>query len=91
MQMATTDPAYARLPEALQDGKVSEEVLDAGVRRVLDAKLRMGLFDEPYVDPDHARDVLSDPAHREAARHAAERSAVLLRNSDELLPFDART
>jgi beta-glucosidase len=37
MEMATIDPAYARLPEALQDGKVSEEVLDAGVRRVLDA------------------------------------------------------
>jgi beta-glucosidase len=65
-------------------------VLDAGVRRVLAAKLKMGLFDGPYVDPDHARDVLSDPAHREAARYGAERSAVLLRNADELLPLAAQ-
>ncbi len=90
MEMAMVDPAYAQLPEAIQTDKVSEDVLDGSVRRVLDAKLRMGLFDEPYVDPDRARDVLSDPAHREAARHAAERSAVLLRNSGNLLPLDAK-
>ena len=51
-------------------GAVSEETLDASVRRVLEAKLRMGLFDEPYVDEDHAREVLADPAHREVARIA---------------------
>ena len=84
------DPAYAQLPEALRDGAVSEETLDASVRRVLEAKLRMGLFDEPYVDTDRARDVLTDPAHREAAQQAAERSAVLLRNSGNLLPLDAK-
>jgi beta-glucosidase len=81
MEMAMVDPAYAQLPGALRDGAVSEETLYASVRRVLEAKLRMGLFDEPYVDTDRARDVLSDPAHREAAQQAAERSAVLLRNS----------
>ena len=80
------DPAYAHLPEALEEGAVTEEALDASVRRVLEAKLRMGLFDEPYVDVDHAREVLADPAHREVARRAAERSAVLLRNADELAP-----
>jgi len=67
---------------------VSEETLDASVRRVLEAKLRMGLFDEPYVDEDHAREVLADPQHREVARTAAERSAVLLRNEGDLLPLD---
>jgi beta-glucosidase len=49
------------------------------------------LFDEPYVDVDHAREVLADPAHREVARRAAERSAVLLRNADELLPLEAQS
>ncbi|HEX3088875.1 MAG TPA: glycoside hydrolase family 3 C-terminal domain-containing protein, partial [Ilumatobacteraceae bacterium] len=62
--------------------------VDASVRRVLDAKLKMGLFDTPYVDEDRAREVLADPAHREVARLAAERSAVLLRNEDALLPLD---
>ena len=89
MEMAITDPAYAHLPEALKHGAVSEETLDASVRRVLEAKFRMGLFDAPYVDEDRAREVLGDPAHREVARIAAERSAVLLRNEGDLLPLDA--
>ena len=91
LEMAIVDPAYAHLPEALEEGAVTEEALDSSVRRVLEAKVRMGLFDEPYVDVDHAREVLADPAHREVARRAAERSAVLLRNADELLPLEAQS
>ncbi len=88
MEMAIADPAYARLPEAVEKGVVDLELLDASVRRVLEAKLRLGLLDDPYVDEDQARAVLDDPAHREVARIAAERSAVLLRNEDGLLPLD---
>ncbi len=88
MEMAIADPAYAHLPEAVQNGVVDVATLDAGVRRVLEAKLRLGLVDDPYVDEDRARAVLGDPAHREVARVAAERSAVLLRNEGGLLPLD---
>jgi beta-glucosidase len=88
MEMAIQDPAYAHLPEALQAGAVGQDVLDASVRRILEAKLRLGLFDNPYVDEDRARQVLADPQHREVARVAAERSAVLLRNEGNLLPLD---
>ena len=49
----------------------------------------MGLLDQPYVDEDRAREVLADPSHREVARVAAERSAVLLRNEGSLLPLKA--
>jgi beta-glucosidase len=89
MEMAMHDAAYANLPQALEAGQVSEEELDACVRRVLEAKLRLGLFDSPYVDEDRAREVLGDPAHREVAREAAERCAVLLRNEGGLLPLNA--
>jgi beta-glucosidase len=89
LEMAIAEPAYAHLPEALELGAVTEETLDASVRRVLEAKLRMGLFDAPYVDEDHAREVLADPGHREVARVAAERSAVLLRNEGDVLPLSA--
>ena len=89
MEMAITDPAYAHLPEAVESGAVPEDVIDQRVRKILEAKLRMGLFDDPYVDEARAREVLADPGHREAARVAAERSAVLLRNEDGLLPLDA--
>ncbi|WP_433366757.1 glycoside hydrolase family 3 N-terminal domain-containing protein [Actinoplanes sp. CA-142083] len=85
MEMAIADPAYARLPES----QAAPEVIDARVRKVLEAKVRLGLFDDPYVDEERARAVLADPAHREAAREAARRSAVLLRNERDLLPLDA--
>ena len=88
MEMAIAGPAYATLPEALASGAADEQAVDAAVRRVLEAKIRMGLFDTPYVDEDRARTVLADPAHREVARIAAERSAVLLRNENDLLPLD---
>ncbi len=89
VEMAISDPAYAHLPAALDSGAASPEAVDASVRRVLAAKIRLGLFDAPYVDEDRARAVLADPAHREVARVAAERSAVLLRNEGDLLPLDA--
>ena len=87
MEMAITDPAYARLPEALQSGAVTEDLIDARVRKLLEVKLRLGLFDAPYVDEGRAREVLADPDHRQVARVAAERSAVLLRNEGGLLPL----
>ena len=89
MEMAMLDPAYGHLPEALESGTASQAAVDASVRRVLEAKLRMGLFEAPYVDQDRARQVLADPAHRDVARVAAERSAILLRNEGGLLPLDA--
>jgi beta-glucosidase len=88
MEMAISDAAYAQLPEALNSGATDIPTIDARVRRVLEAKIRLGLLDDPYVDEDRAREVLADPAHREVARVAAERSAVLLRNEDDLLPLD---
>jgi beta-glucosidase len=89
MEMAVADPGYAHLPAALTSGAADETAFDTSVRRVLEAKVRMGLFDTPYVDEDRAREVLADPAHREVARVAAERSAVLLRNEGALLPLAA--
>ncbi len=91
MEMAISDPAYGHLSEAIESRAANPQAVDASVRRVLEAKIRMGLFDAPYVDEDHARDVLSNPAHRDVARIAAERSAVLLRNEGGLLPLDAGT
>ena len=89
MEMAVSDAAYAHLSEALESGALDIQTLDASVRRILEAKIRLGLLDAPYVDEDRAREVLADPAHRDVARAAAERSAVLLRNEGELLPLDA--
>lgn len=85
------ESAYRTLPEALEAGRITEAQLDTAVRRILDAKVRMGLFEAPYVDLDAAAATLAAPAHREVARKAAERTAVLLRNEGGLLPLKRDT
>lgn len=89
MEMVAFGAAFAQLPSAIESGRLSEVSLDASVHRVLRAKERMGLFDAPYVDAAHAAEVLDDPSHRDVARIAAERAAVLLKNDGDLLPLDA--
>ena len=79
--------AYARhLERLVRDGRVPEPRLDAMVRAVLRTKARLGLFDRPYTDPSHFPAPGCD-RHLEAAREAAARSAVLLKN-DGVLPLD---
>ena len=88
LEMAMADPAYGHLEGPVEAGALSVEAIDACVRRILAVKLRLGLFDQPYVDEERARNVLADPAHRDVARVTAQRSAVLLRNEGDLLPLD---
>ena len=90
LEMCIGDPAYAHLPEAVAAGLVSEADLDRSVRRVLEAKFRLGLFEQPYVDEDAAPAVLADPRHRDVARIAAEKTLVLLKNDDSLLPLSGQ-
>lgn len=73
--------------ELLARGLISAERLDDAVTRVLRLKFRLGLFDRPYVDLDA---VIPEPtpAARAAARDAAARCMVLLRNSPAVLPLD---
>ena len=91
LEMTFADPAYAQLPAAVAAGLVDEATIDAAVRRILTAKVQLGLLDQPYVDEERAREVLDDPAHREVARQAAQRTAVLLRNEGDLLPLSDQT
>lgn len=87
LEMTTGTSAYAHLAQAVTDGLVAEAVLDQAVLRILEAKFELGLFEAPFVDEASAEAVLATPAHRELARTAAERSAVLLRNEGGLLPL----
>jgi beta-glucosidase len=78
----------ANLPALVQSGQVSAAEIDDAVRPVLAAKVRLGLFEHPYADEDEARQVRARPDHREEARRSAQRSMVLLRNVDALLPLE---
>ena len=75
------------LPALVQAGTVSETSIDSAVREILEAKVRLGLFEHPYADPALAEKTAADPEHRRLARVAAERTAVLLRNEGDLLPL----
>jgi len=71
-----------------ENGALSEERIEASARRVLRAKERLGLFEDPYVDVDAAPETLGHEDHRETAREAARQSMTLLKNEDEVLPLD---
>jgi beta-glucosidase len=79
---------FKTLPLSLTANRLTTAEIDTAVRRILEAKIRMGLFENPYVDLENAQRVLADPQHRDVARTAAERTAVLLRNEGGLLPLD---
>jgi beta-glucosidase len=90
MEMALDFTAYSKnLASALKAGVVTTEQIEAADRRILETKIRLGLFEHPYVDEARSRTVLGAPEHRTEARAAAERSAVLLRNQGGLLPLKA--
>lgn len=92
MEMAPPagESAFRTLPQSLAEGKITTAQLDDAVRTVIETKIRMGLFEHPYVDVKAADRALDDPAHRVVARIAAERTAVLLRNEGGLLPLDRK-
>jgi beta-glucosidase len=88
VEMATGHDAFLTgLLSAVQQGRVTKSDLNDAVRPILEVKFRLGLFDHPYVDKAASEQILADPGHRVAARMAAEKSAVLLRNEGGLLPL----
>lgn len=90
LELALGANVYADVPALLAAGKIDVKTVDQAVRRILEMKIRLGLFEQRYVDPEKAKVILDDPAHRTAARVAAERAAVLLRNDGGLLPLSVQ-
>jgi beta-glucosidase len=88
MEMSFGASVYLKnLPTAINQNQVSVKEIDDLVRPLLEAKLKLGLFENPYVDQAKVKSTFDNPAHREAARIAAQRSAVLLKNQNNLLPL----
>ena len=88
MEMSLGPTAYSQsLAAAVGSGKITVEQIDEAALRILAMKYRLGLFEHPYVDEARSAQILATPEHRVAAREAAERSAVLLRNESHLLPL----
>jgi beta-glucosidase len=83
-----TSGAYIQcLPEALDRGLVTMATIDASVRRVLELKERLGLFDDPYRRGSPPAQAARGPDRRELARDAARKAIVLLSNRTAVLPL----
>ncbi|CAN5137863.1 beta-glucosidase BglX [soil metagenome] len=77
------------LKKSLQEGKVTQKQINDACRRILEAKYKLGLFDDPYKYMDNARpakDILTADT-RKAAREIAAHSFVLLKNNAQVLPL----
>jgi beta-glucosidase len=81
---------YHTLIEQVRNGTVAQRDLDRAVSAVLASKFRLGLFENPYVDPDYAQSITNCKAHQALALRAAERTPILLKNENNLLPLDIR-
>lgn len=81
----------AHLADEIKVGRVTRERLDAAVTAILAAKVRLGLFDDPYRYSDEAREkaAMLRPESLEASRDLARKSCVLLKNDPAVLPLRA--
>ena len=83
------DPdCYLHIVSQVKKGELKESQLDDLVAPMLFWKFEMGLFDDPYVDPDEADRVVGCDEHRALALTAAHESITLLKNENNLAPFD---
>jgi beta-glucosidase len=84
----TYEPAYmGPLVENVDEGKVPEALVDRAVRRVLELKFRLGLFEHPFADLSTAQLAIHSAEHRLLALQAAREGIVLLKNEKDLLPL----
>ena len=84
-----SDGFIGTLEKSLNEGKVSIQAIDQACRRILEAKYKLGLFDNPYkyCDAKRAAKEIYTPEHRAEARRIAAETFVLLKNQDHLLPL----
>jgi len=77
------------LKKSLNEGKVTQAEIDQAVRLILEAKYRLGLFDDPYkyCDVKRAKTEIHTQQNRSIARSISSQSMVLLKNANELLPL----
>ncbi|HWI93159.1 MAG TPA: beta-glucosidase BglX [Flavisolibacter sp.] len=81
------------LSRLVKEGKVSMEVVDEAVKRILKKKFELGLFDDPYKFSNAEREQkeMNNPQHGLIARDMAKKSIVLLKNENHLLPLSKNT
>ncbi|MDR0553320.1 MAG: glycoside hydrolase family 3 C-terminal domain-containing protein [Treponema sp.] len=83
--------SYYLLLDLVKQGRIPEEAVNASVRRVLKVKFELGLFENPYVDPQEADAIVNCKEHNDLALEAARKVMTLLKNEDHALPLSDKT
>lgn len=80
------------LKKSLAEGRITETEIDKACRRILEAKYKLGLFDDPYryCDLNRAKTEIFTPEHQKAARETAAQTFVLLKNDKQILPLQKK-
>jgi beta-glucosidase len=81
---------YLHIQDLVREGKLKESELDDLVAPMLHWKFELGLFDDPYVDPDKADKIVGCDANRKLAYQAACETITLLKNEKNLLPLNVK-
>ncbi|MDQ0170825.1 beta-glucosidase [Paenibacillus tundrae] len=84
-------PCYVHhLPALIASGEVSEKLIDEAVLRILQLKEKLGLFDNPFraANPEREREIVFSKEHRQVSYELATKSAVLLKNANDILPLN---
>jgi beta-glucosidase len=81
------------LVKLVKDGKVKTEIIDDAVRRILKKKFELGLFDDPFKfsNTEREKQQWNNDQNLKAAKSVAEKSIVLLKNEDQVLPLSKHT
>lgn len=88
MEMEYPFPAcFSQVEDIIESGELSMDVLDECVSRILRMKFELGLFENPYRDPQKAHDLCFDPNRKELALDIARQSMILMKNDDNILPL----
>lgn len=88
MEASRYDQACTALIEDVKKGEIKEERINDAVRRILTVKKEIGLFDDPYMENvSHEVDELGSKKYRSIAKQLVEKSLVLLKNDNNILPL----
>lgn len=82
------DWTYQTLVNSVREGKLSEDVIDTNVRRILRKKFELGLFEDNDVNPEDVKKVVRSKEHVALAKRVADESIILAENKNNILPLD---
>ncbi|MDR1121010.1 MAG: glycoside hydrolase family 3 C-terminal domain-containing protein, partial [Dysgonamonadaceae bacterium] len=92
LDMHMHGPLFAEgVIKAVKEGRLNEKRVNESVEKILAAKFKLGLFENPYIDAAESKQIIFNAEHRQTALDMARKSIVLLENKNNILPLNKKT